>query len=184
MDGQIARAMHYLPDAVRTKTLTTDELRAGFLVQGLFATGNLAAPCRPRSRRARRRGAAQWPVGASAAGIARRGVLRRAPRGRRAQRRRAGNDHRRRDELRDGAARRAVRRARQPAHRVRQRQPIRAGAILYRQLSRARVAPNGARRGGVRGRGGSWHRPNRRIAASSRSSSTRRACRARSSSWA
>jgi 4-deoxy-L-threo-5-hexosulose-uronate ketol-isomerase len=33
--------MHYLPDAVRTKTLTTDELRAGFLVQGLFRAGEI-----------------------------------------------------------------------------------------------------------------------------------------------
>ena len=31
--------MHYLPDAERTKHLTTEELRAGFLVQGLFAPG-------------------------------------------------------------------------------------------------------------------------------------------------
>src|SRR5262245_28043800 len=31
--------MHYLPDAERTKTLTTEELRSGFLVQGLFAPG-------------------------------------------------------------------------------------------------------------------------------------------------
>jgi 4-deoxy-L-threo-5-hexosulose-uronate ketol-isomerase len=31
--------MHFLPDATRTKTLTTDELRASFLVQGLFEPG-------------------------------------------------------------------------------------------------------------------------------------------------
>jgi 4-deoxy-L-threo-5-hexosulose-uronate ketol-isomerase len=33
--------MHYLPDAQRTKHLTTDELRAGFLVQGLFRLGEV-----------------------------------------------------------------------------------------------------------------------------------------------
>src|SRR5215831_4506691 len=33
--------MHYLPDAIRTKELTTDELRAGFLVQGLFRAGEI-----------------------------------------------------------------------------------------------------------------------------------------------
>jgi 4-deoxy-L-threo-5-hexosulose-uronate ketol-isomerase len=31
--------MHYLPDSHRTKHLTTEELRSGFLVQGLFAAG-------------------------------------------------------------------------------------------------------------------------------------------------
>jgi 4-deoxy-L-threo-5-hexosulose-uronate ketol-isomerase len=31
--------MHFLPDAARTKTMTTDELRASFLVQGLFVPG-------------------------------------------------------------------------------------------------------------------------------------------------
>ncbi|HEY9227937.1 MAG TPA: 5-dehydro-4-deoxy-D-glucuronate isomerase [Gemmatimonadaceae bacterium] len=31
--------MHYLPDAERTKHLTTEELRSGFLVQGLFTPG-------------------------------------------------------------------------------------------------------------------------------------------------
>ncbi|MDB4873779.1 MAG: KduI/IolB isomerase [Gemmatimonadetes bacterium] len=31
--------MHYLPDAVRTRTMTTDELRASFLVEGLFQPG-------------------------------------------------------------------------------------------------------------------------------------------------
>lgn len=31
--------MHFLPDATRTKTMTTDELRASFLVQGLFEPG-------------------------------------------------------------------------------------------------------------------------------------------------
>jgi 4-deoxy-L-threo-5-hexosulose-uronate ketol-isomerase len=31
--------MHFLPDAMRTKTMTTDELRASFLVQGLFEEG-------------------------------------------------------------------------------------------------------------------------------------------------
>jgi 4-deoxy-L-threo-5-hexosulose-uronate ketol-isomerase len=34
-------SMRYLPDAERTKRLTTDELRSGFLVQGLFQTGEL-----------------------------------------------------------------------------------------------------------------------------------------------
>ncbi|MGH7617823.1 MAG: 5-dehydro-4-deoxy-D-glucuronate isomerase [Gemmatimonadaceae bacterium] len=34
--------MHYIPDAVRTKMLTTDELRAGFLVQGLFVEGTIS----------------------------------------------------------------------------------------------------------------------------------------------
>ena len=33
--------MHYLPDAVRTPRLTTDELRSGFLVQGLFEAGKI-----------------------------------------------------------------------------------------------------------------------------------------------
>ena len=32
-------SMHFLPDATRTKTMTTDELRASFLVQGLFEEG-------------------------------------------------------------------------------------------------------------------------------------------------
>jgi 4-deoxy-L-threo-5-hexosulose-uronate ketol-isomerase len=34
--------MHFIPDAVRTKSLTTDELRAGFLVQGLFVDGTIS----------------------------------------------------------------------------------------------------------------------------------------------
>jgi 4-deoxy-L-threo-5-hexosulose-uronate ketol-isomerase len=34
--------MHYLPDAQRTKHLTTDELRAGFLVQSLFVPGTIS----------------------------------------------------------------------------------------------------------------------------------------------
>jgi len=34
--------MHYLPDAERTKRLTTDELRSGFLVQDLFTPGTIA----------------------------------------------------------------------------------------------------------------------------------------------
>jgi 4-deoxy-L-threo-5-hexosulose-uronate ketol-isomerase len=33
--------MHYTPDAQRTKQLTTDELRDGFLVQGLFRSGEI-----------------------------------------------------------------------------------------------------------------------------------------------
>jgi 4-deoxy-L-threo-5-hexosulose-uronate ketol-isomerase len=33
--------MHFLPDAVRTRTMTTDELRASFLVQGLFQPGEI-----------------------------------------------------------------------------------------------------------------------------------------------
>jgi len=33
--------MHYLPDAARTKGLTTDELRAGFLVHDLFRAGEV-----------------------------------------------------------------------------------------------------------------------------------------------
>ena len=33
--------MHYLPDAERTKRLTTDELRSGFLVQGLFTPSTI-----------------------------------------------------------------------------------------------------------------------------------------------
>ncbi|MEP6491488.1 MAG: 5-dehydro-4-deoxy-D-glucuronate isomerase [bacterium] len=33
--------MHPLPDAQRTKQLTTDELRSGFLVQGLFKAGHI-----------------------------------------------------------------------------------------------------------------------------------------------
>jgi 4-deoxy-L-threo-5-hexosulose-uronate ketol-isomerase len=33
--------MQYIPDAQRTKQLTTDELRAGFLVQGLFTAGEI-----------------------------------------------------------------------------------------------------------------------------------------------
>lgn len=32
-------SMHFLPDAMRTKTMTTDELRASFLVEGLFQHG-------------------------------------------------------------------------------------------------------------------------------------------------
>jgi 4-deoxy-L-threo-5-hexosulose-uronate ketol-isomerase len=34
--------MHYLPDAVRTARMTTDELRAHFLVQGLFQPGEIS----------------------------------------------------------------------------------------------------------------------------------------------
>src|SRR4051812_4424944 len=37
MDGPMS--MHFLPDATRTKTMTTEELRASFLVQGLFEEG-------------------------------------------------------------------------------------------------------------------------------------------------
>ena len=33
--------MHQLPDATRTRTLTTDELRSGFLIQGLFEPGQV-----------------------------------------------------------------------------------------------------------------------------------------------
>lgn len=33
--------MHYLPDATRTRTLTTQELRASFLVEGLFEVGRI-----------------------------------------------------------------------------------------------------------------------------------------------
>jgi 4-deoxy-L-threo-5-hexosulose-uronate ketol-isomerase len=33
--------MHYLPDAERAKQLTTDELRSGFLVEGLFVLGEI-----------------------------------------------------------------------------------------------------------------------------------------------
>lgn len=33
--------MHYLPDATRTKRMTTDELREHFLVQGLFVAGEI-----------------------------------------------------------------------------------------------------------------------------------------------
>ena len=33
--------MQYIPDAQRTKRLTTDELRDGFLVQGLFQSGEI-----------------------------------------------------------------------------------------------------------------------------------------------
>jgi 4-deoxy-L-threo-5-hexosulose-uronate ketol-isomerase len=33
--------MHFLPDAARTKTMSTDELRASFLVQGLFREGEI-----------------------------------------------------------------------------------------------------------------------------------------------
>lgn len=33
--------MHFLPDAMRTKTMTTDELRASFLVEGLFREGEI-----------------------------------------------------------------------------------------------------------------------------------------------
>ena len=40
-DDTIWIGMRYLPDAERTKRLTTDELRSGFLVQGLFQTGEL-----------------------------------------------------------------------------------------------------------------------------------------------
>ena len=32
-------SLHILPDAVRAARMTTDELRAGFLVQGLFQPG-------------------------------------------------------------------------------------------------------------------------------------------------
>jgi 4-deoxy-L-threo-5-hexosulose-uronate ketol-isomerase len=39
MDGTMT--MHFLPDATRTKTMTTDELRASFLVQGLFQEGEV-----------------------------------------------------------------------------------------------------------------------------------------------
>jgi 4-deoxy-L-threo-5-hexosulose-uronate ketol-isomerase len=42
MDGSLIEAdMHQLPDAHRTKHLTTDELRSGFLIQGLFALGRI-----------------------------------------------------------------------------------------------------------------------------------------------
>src|SRR5689334_14822600 len=33
--------MHHLPDSHRTKHLTTDQLREGFLVQGLFTPGKI-----------------------------------------------------------------------------------------------------------------------------------------------
>jgi 4-deoxy-L-threo-5-hexosulose-uronate ketol-isomerase len=39
MDG--AMTLRFLPDATRTKTMTTDELRAAFLVQGLFVQGEV-----------------------------------------------------------------------------------------------------------------------------------------------
>ena len=42
MDGPINQHMHYIPDPVRTKGLTTDELREGFLVQGLFVDGTIS----------------------------------------------------------------------------------------------------------------------------------------------
>ncbi|MEO8334963.1 MAG: 5-dehydro-4-deoxy-D-glucuronate isomerase [bacterium] len=35
------RAMRFLPDATRTKTMTTDDLRASFLVEGLFREGEV-----------------------------------------------------------------------------------------------------------------------------------------------
>jgi 4-deoxy-L-threo-5-hexosulose-uronate ketol-isomerase len=42
MDGSlIGTDMHQLPDAHRTKHLTTDELRSGFLIQGLFTLGRI-----------------------------------------------------------------------------------------------------------------------------------------------
>ena len=41
LDGSIGQSMQYTPDAQRTKRLTTDELRDGFLVQGLFASGEI-----------------------------------------------------------------------------------------------------------------------------------------------
>lgn len=42
MDGSlIGTDMHQLPDAHRTKHLSTDELRSGFLVQGLFTLGRI-----------------------------------------------------------------------------------------------------------------------------------------------
>jgi 4-deoxy-L-threo-5-hexosulose-uronate ketol-isomerase len=42
MDGSLIETdMHQLPDAHRTKHLTTDELRSGFLIQGLFALGRI-----------------------------------------------------------------------------------------------------------------------------------------------
>src|SRR4051812_10859749 len=34
-------SMHFLPDAARTARMTTDELRANFLVQGLFVPGQV-----------------------------------------------------------------------------------------------------------------------------------------------
>src|SRR4051812_27535781 len=34
-------ALHYLPDSTRTKSLSTDELREGFLVQNLFVPGEI-----------------------------------------------------------------------------------------------------------------------------------------------
>src|SRR5260221_6579029 len=33
--------MHFLPDAHRTKSMSTEELRASFLVQGLFVPGEI-----------------------------------------------------------------------------------------------------------------------------------------------
>ena len=39
MDGTMT--MHFLPDATRAKTMTTDELRASFLVRGLFQEGEV-----------------------------------------------------------------------------------------------------------------------------------------------
>src|SRR5258708_11091895 len=33
--------MHFLPDAHRTKSMSTEELRASFLVQGLFIPGEI-----------------------------------------------------------------------------------------------------------------------------------------------
>ncbi len=150
LDGSLRNAMHRLPDPERTRTLSADDLRAAFLVRGLFTAGRVTtAPRRSRSRDSRRGGAARRNASVGSAGVARRRALSRATRDGRAEHRRPGRRSRGGHELRASAARRALPRSRHARRVVQQRERGAAGALLSGELSGARVASvraNSARR--------------------------------------